>query len=140
VRSAASHASGPLEFVIGGSVGNEQLRLGRLTARLPVEFEVVPGRSHSEWLDHWVATSPRRYAVFLDSDVFIRRHGWDRPLVAELAAGAALVTSQVFERVEGYVEPIRGVVTTMMRRPAPWLMAVDVTQIRETGASFAYRN
>jgi hypothetical protein len=138
--SAERNSAVPLDFVIGGSIGSEPELLAGLVRRRNVRIEVAPGRSHAEWLDHWVREAHAKYAVFLDSDVFFRRRCWVSPLVAELDSGAALVSCHLSERREGEVEPVRGAVTTAMPRPAPWVMAIDVAHVRETGASFAYAN
>jgi hypothetical protein len=140
VLSAVRHSSVPLNFVIGGSVGSEPQLLAGLVRRGNVRIEVAPGRGHAEWLDHWVEETHAKYAVFLDSDVFFRRTCWASPIVKELESGAALVSCHLAERVEGVIEPVRGAVTTAMPRPSPWVMAVDVAHVRETGASFAYTN
>jgi hypothetical protein len=140
VLSAVRHSAVPLDFVIGGSIGSEPKLLAGLMRRGNVRVEVAPGRVHAEWLDHWVRETHAKYAVFLDSDVFFRRTCWASPIVKELESGAALVSCDLWERKEGVIEPVRGAVTTAMPRPSPWVMAVDVARVRETGASFAYTN
>ncbi len=138
VLSAVRHSSVPLDFVIGGSSGSEPELLRRLVQRGNVRIEVARGRSHAEWLDAWVRASRSKYAIFVDSDVFFRRSCWVSPLLEELTAGTALVTCHLLGREEAVVEPVRGVVTTAMPRPAPWVMAIDVPRVREVGVSFAY--
>jgi len=140
VLSAAHHSTVPLNFVIGGSIGTEPNLLAELLRSGNVRIEVAAGRAHSDWLDHWVRETRAKYAVFLDSDVFFRRTCWVSPIVKELEAGATLVSCHLRGREEGVIEPVRGAVTTAMPRPSPWVMAVDVAHVRETGASFAYMN
>lgn len=140
VLSAVRHSSVPLQFLVGGSQGSERERLGRLERAADVRIEIGRGRSHGEWLDHWIRSSTARHAVFLDSDVFFRRTCWVSPILAQLDAGATLVSCRIWERTTRVIEPVRGAITTSMPRPAPWLMAVDVPRLRATGASFAYTN
>jgi hypothetical protein len=139
VLSAVRHSSVPLDFVIGDSDGSQVDRLRRLERTVPVRVEVAPGRKHAEWIDHWIERSHSRFAFFLDSDVFIRRGCWVTPLLAELEGGAAIVSCEISEQ-EVIAEPVRGAIATMLRRPAPWVMAVDVEKVRATHTSFLFRN
>jgi hypothetical protein len=70
----------------------------------------------------------------------MRRRCWVSPLVKALDRGAALVSCGIRQREEGIIEPVRGLVTTAMPRPLPWLMAVNVPAAESTGRSFAYDN
>src|SRR5215213_1405556 len=59
IRSAVRRAGYPAKVVVGdgGSTDGTLEMLDRLSSRLIDEVEIEPnGRSHGEWLDHWVAT------------------------------------------------------------------------------------
>jgi hypothetical protein len=77
-----------------------------------------------------LAECPVQYAVFVDSDMRFRRDGWLRDLVdAAVTSKAALVTSRI-QRAAGATVGADGSRTTWLDRPTPWLMLVDVTQVR----------
>jgi hypothetical protein len=121
---------------VGDSVGDLSERLDHLGA----EIEMARGRSHAEWLDHWVESCKERYAIFIDSDVFFHRQCWVTPLMARLQAGSSLVSVLITDLQPGSIEPVRGAVTTAMPRAVPWLLAADVNVLRELRTSFGYIN
>ncbi len=101
----------------------------------------VGGRRHGEWLDQWLASATCRYIVFCDSDVEFLRKDWLKQMVARATtSGAALVATRI-QALDGvpYVHPTTGAVATLAPRPEPWLMLIDVEQVRgKVDASFLY--
>jgi hypothetical protein len=105
-----------------------------------LELQVAEhGRRHSEWLNQWVGECPSPYAVFVDSDVVFRRHGWLEELVA-----TARDTGSVFVSA-GILHPsfpptdAQGRKLRWMPRPTPWMMLVDVERARATEVGFGFR-
>ena len=133
VRTARRTAGMDFDLVVGdgGSTDGSLETLREFESRGWLALEVAPeGRRHSQWLNKWLEECPARYAVFVDSDMRFRRGGWLRDLVdASRANNAALVTSRVQHAVGPTVGP-NGTKMTWVDRPTPWLMLVDVAQVR----------
>jgi len=104
---------------------------------LQLEF-VEGGRTHGEWLDHWMAHRDSEFLVFVDSDIRFRRYGWLRTLL-EAAREADLVTCEVFQEHQDYLVPGAERVVRLAERPAPWLMLIRREPIATMGESFAFR-
>ena len=146
IRSMRRYAAYPFELVVGdsGSTDGSLTMLRRLERAGWLSLEVAPeGRTHAEWLDHWFATCPRRYAVFVDSDVELIGVGWLRDMVrAATEHGAALVATRI-QAVDGvaYRHPVTGAERILASRPEPWLMLLDVEQTRgRVPSGFGYRD
>jgi len=143
IRSLRARAGYPLHLVVGdsGSRDGSVEMLRRLEAKGWLSLDVAPAqRQHAEWLDLWLATCPTDYAVFVDSDVEFRRRGWLARLVDQAKAeGAALVAAEMVPETANYVEPVGGKTVRLAARPSPWLIAVDVRQVRPLAVSFAFR-
>jgi glycosyltransferase involved in cell wall biosynthesis len=146
IRTMRRTAGYPFHLVVGdgGSTDGSLDMLRTFERQGWLTLEIAPeGRSHTAWLDKWLSECPDRFAVFSDSDVEFHRHGWLRQMVE--AAGrtdAALVATRIQARggVE-YRHPRTGAERLLAERPEPWLMMLDVEQVRgAVDASFAYRD
>jgi hypothetical protein len=145
VRSMFHFADHPFRLRVGdaGSTDGSIPRLQTFAARGWLTLEVAPGgRRHAEWLDQWLATCDARYAVFCDSDVEFLGRGWLRDLVRTATEqGAALVCARMQWPPERFVHPTTGAARRLAPRPTPWLLLVDVDQVRgRVDESFAYRD
>jgi hypothetical protein len=136
----------PFQLVVGdgGSTDGtlDMLRSFERAGRLTVEL-APGGRSHTDWLDKWIAECPTHYAVFSDSDVEFRRAGWLAAMVvAAHRERAALVATRIQARGGvDYRHPKTGAARVLAERPEPWLMLLDVQQIRGVvTTSFRYRD
>ena len=159
IRSARSLAGHPFSLHVGdcGSTDGSVEMLRRLAGSGWLTLDVAAGgRYHADWLDHWLATCTDRYAVFVDSDVEFRRANWLRDLVAEAAGSdAALVAGEWLAEVAAFPAPRAGLdpadraemletwfggheTVRLAGRPAPWLLLVDVVQLRRLGTTFAF--
>ncbi|HEY3831866.1 MAG TPA: glycosyltransferase [Acidimicrobiia bacterium] len=144
IRTIRKFAGHPYDLVVGdsGSTDGSLERLKGFEHDGWLELEEAPGgRRHAEWLDHWLAECPSRYAVFVDSDMEFLRAGWlaDLVQVAE-RDGATLVTSRIHFDERSYVNP-KGAPVRWAPRPTPWLMLVDVAKARTLhNAGFGYCN
>ena len=143
VRTARRTAGMDFDLVVGdgGSTDGSLETLRRFEDRGWLTLEIAPeGRRHSQWLNRWLADCPAQFAVFVDSDMRFRREGWLRELVdAANASGAALVTSRI-QRANRPTVAADGTKTTWADRPTPWLMLVDVSQVRDVVATgFGYQ-
>jgi hypothetical protein len=141
IRSMYRYAGAAFELVVGdgGSLDGSLKMLRRLERRGLLQLEVPSWwRQHYEWLDHWCAECPTRYAVFSDSDVQFRAQGWlgDMIRVAE-EQNAALVCAHFTPARDGYVHPGTGQKVRLAARPAIWLLLVDLEQIKPLGTGFA---
>jgi hypothetical protein len=146
VRTMIGRAGYPVRVTVGdcGSRDGSLEMLQRLADRDVIDLEVAPdGRAHPEWIDRWVQACDARYALISDSDVEYRRSGWLREMVdAATGSDAALVATRI-QAVGGvaYTHPATGARRTLAARPEPWLMLIDVEQVRgRIGTSFAYRD
>jgi len=142
IDSILARTAGPFELTVGDSASadgslemlREYERLGRI--RLQVETEQ---RLHSWWLDRWTQESPFEYAVFVDSDLVVRRRTWLRRLVAAAErSDAAMVAGEFCREWPNFVEPVAGKTVRLAERPAPWLLLIRPERIRRLGYSFAW--
>jgi glycosyltransferase involved in cell wall biosynthesis len=144
VRSVHEYAGYALSLVVGdsGSTDGSVEMLEALGSRGWLELDVEPGgRRHAAWLDHWLASSDADYAVFVDSDVEFRRHGWLAQIVATaVARRAGLVWAEFLDERAQFVEPVSSTVVRLAARPAPWLLLVDVARAAALGSSFAFHS
>jgi glycosyltransferase involved in cell wall biosynthesis len=124
----------------GGSTDGSIDRLRAFADRGWLQCEIASGgRSHAEWLDHWLAHCPRKYGVFVDSDVQLRRTGWLEELVdAACTSRAALVCGEMLEACPHAIEPVDRKELYLAQRPAPWMLLVDCDVVRELATSFAF--
>jgi hypothetical protein len=96
-------------------------------------------RSHTEWLDHWLATCSEDLAVFVDSDVEFLRAGWLDDLVRTAREhSAVLVCGEMLPEQLNFIEPVSDHALRPAARPAAWLLLFDVARLRSTGCSFAF--
>lgn len=125
-----------------GSTDGSLALLERLAAEGWCGLEVAPdGRKHAEWLDRWLAAATTRYIVFCDSDVEFRRDGWLAAMLDTAhRTGAALVATRIQARGGvPYRHPVTGATATLAARPEPWLVLIDVEQVRGVvTTSFGY--
>ncbi len=134
IRSMRRYAGRPFELKVGdagstdGSVG--LLRAWEALGWLTLE-EAAGGRTHADWIDGWLATCTSRFAVFSDSDVEYRESGWlsDIVTMAE-TTGAALVCGRMLNPSGVYVHPVTGATRRLANRPSPWLLLLDLDQVR----------
>jgi glycosyltransferase involved in cell wall biosynthesis len=146
VRTMHRYAGYPFELVVGdgGSTDGSLEMLERLQQQGWLELQVAAGgRSHTAWLDQWLAECPTRYAVFSDSDVEYLRHGWLEQMIDRAQdTGAALVATRIQARGGvSYAHPVTGARRVLAERPEPWLMLIDVAQVRGVvSTSFSYRD
>jgi len=135
------HAGRPFELVVGegGSLDGSLKMLRRFNRRGLLELEVAPWwRRHEEWLDHWCAECPTRYAVFSDSDVLFLSPGWlDDIISVARENNAALVCADLTPGRDGYVHPGTGETVKLAARPAAWLLLLDLEQIKPLETGFA---
>lgn len=142
IRTAVTRAGMPHRLVVGdggsrdGSV--EMLTSFRDRGWLELQALQEP-REHSRWLDHWLATCPTRWAVFVDSDIEFRRDGWLREMVEAAEHGNhALVCGEMLSAGPHTIEPVSHAEVYLAPRPAPWLLLVDCAKIRALGMSFGF--
>ncbi len=137
VRSMRKYAGIPFELVVGdgGSTDRslEMLRGFEKRGWLDLVIDVTePPRMHGQWLDRWLAECPRRYCVFSDSDVEFLGSGWLSDMLdVTVATGAAMVCAHFTPSDLHYLHPAYGVEMHLAARPSPWLMLVDVEQVRD---------
>lgn len=102
VRSILDH-TGPARLLTVGDSGSndgsrQMLQSYADRGKLRLQVSRKP-RDHAWWLDKWLRECRHEYAVFLDSDVEIRRDGWLSRML-ERAEGASIVCAEfVRERV-----------------------------------------
>ena len=141
IRSMFRRAGYPFELVVGegGSLDGSLKMLRRFQRRGLLRLEVAPWwRQHFEWLDHWSAECPTRYAVFSDSDVQFRASGWLSDMVRVAKEERAALVCAVFHPAHpGYVHPATGQTVRLAGRPCAWLFLLDLEQVRPLGTGFA---
>ncbi|HZJ26316.1 MAG TPA: glycosyltransferase [Acidimicrobiia bacterium] len=145
VRSMHHYAEAPFRLRVGdaGSTDGSVERLAGFAARGWLELEEAPGgRKHAEWIDGWLKHCEARYAVFCDSDVEFRRPGWLADLVTTATTGEhALVCARMQWPPATFVHPTTGAARRLAPRPTPWMLLVDVNQVRgRVEESFGYRD
>jgi len=143
VRSMRHYAGHEFDLVVGdgGSTDGSVEMLRRFEQRGWLTLDVAAGgRKHFEWLDIWVAECPARFAVFVDSDVEFLGPDWLRELLdAALDQKAALVCAQMLSTAPHFRHPVTGATRTVMGRPAPWLLLLDLDALRDrVDVSFRY--
>ena len=80
--------------------------------------------------------------MFSDSDVEYREPGWLRDMVTTaLDTGSALVCGRMLTSTGLYVHPVTGATRHLAPRPSPWLLLLDLEQVRGVvDASFHLRD
>ncbi|MFM7271125.1 MAG: glycosyltransferase family 2 protein [Actinomycetes bacterium] len=145
IRSMREHAGMSFRLVVGdcGSTDGSLEMLRAMEADGWLELEVAPdGRPHADWLDRWVAACPTRYLVFSDSDVEYRAADWLVDMVTTArVAEAALVCGRMQRPPATFTHPRTGAIRRLAPRPTPWLMLLDLEQVRgHVDASFQYED
>lgn len=145
VRSMHHYAGLPVRLRVGdaGSTDGSVERLSGFANRGWLELEEAHGgRKHAEWIDGWLDRCEARYAVFCDSDVEFLRPGWLGDLVDTATTGDyALVCARMQWPPERFVHPMTGAARRLAPRPTPWMLLIDVDQVRgRVEESFAYRD
>jgi glycosyltransferase involved in cell wall biosynthesis len=145
IRSLREHAGMALDLVVGdcGSTDGSLEMLERMRDGGWLRLEVAPeGRRHPEWLDRWLAACSTRFLVFSDSDVEYREPGWLLDMVTTArTTGAALVCGRMQHPPATFVHPRTGAARRLAPRPTPWLLLLDLEQVRgRVDASFAYED
>lgn len=143
IRSMRHYAGRPFDLVVGdaGSTDGSQALLQGFADRGWLDLEVAPGgRKHAEWLDQWLASCPTRFCVFSDSDVEYLQPDWLTDLVTKASTtGAALVCARMQHPPDTFEHPLTGAKRRLAPRPTPWLLLLDVDQVRgRVDASFRY--
>jgi hypothetical protein len=80
--------------------------------------------------------------VFSDSDVEYREPNWLDDLVCTAVdTGSALVCGRMLHASGVYVHPVTGATRQLANRPSPWVLLIDVAQVRGVvEASFQSRD
>ena len=134
IRSMRRYAGRPFDLVVGDAGSNDGsvplLRAWEAMGWLTLQ-EAAGGRTHADWIDGWIRACPSRFAVFSDSDVEYREPGWLSDIVATaLETGAALVCGRMLNPSGVYVHPVTGATRRLANRPSPWLLLLDLDQVR----------
>lgn len=143
LRSMRHYAGHDFDLMVGdgGSTDGSLDLLRGFESRGWLTLDVAPGgRKHWEWIDQWIVECPARFAVFVDSDVEFLQPGWLQKMVAAAVADdAALVCGQMLGTAPHFRHPVTGTTRTVMGRPAPWLLLLDVAALRgRVDVSFRY--
>jgi hypothetical protein len=142
IRSLRQTVGVPFRLTVGdGDSGDGSLdMLRRFAQRGWLELDVaVGGRRHAEWLDRWVTDCREKYAVFVDSDVVLRKKGWLDALLDQAQKNdAAFVTAGMLHPVNPKVDK-QGRPLRWMPRPTPWMLLVNVERARAANAKFGFR-
>lgn len=141
IRTALKLAGHSFRLTVGdgGSVDGSVEMLRSLEADGLLDLELAEqGKSHADWLDHWLSTCRSDFACFVDSDVEFLRRRWLGCLL-DVAADtpADLVYAEVLAGSEDFVMPWTGEKVRLAPRPAPWLFLARVETVRAVGVSFA---
>ena len=145
IRSMRHFAGRPFQLQVGDAGSTDgsvpMLRAWEALGWMKLD-EAVGGRTHAEWIDGWLATCTTRFAVFSDSDVEYREPGWLTDLVdTAVETGSALVCARMLSPHGVYVHPVTGATRQLANRPSPWVLLIDVDQVRGVvSASFESRD
>lgn len=134
IRSMRQTAGHPFDLVVGDAGSTDGsvaiLRAWEALGWLKLE-EATGGRTHADWIDGWVASCPTRFVVFSDSDVEYRQFGWLDDLVeTAVSTGSAMVCARMLNPHGIYVHPVTGATRRLANRPSPWLLLLDLDQVR----------
>ena len=134
IRSMRRYAGRPFDLKVGDAGSTDGsvalLRAWEALGWLTLE-EAAGGRTHADWIDGWLASCASRFAVFSDSDVEYREPGWLTDIVAMAQeSGAALVCGRMLNPSGVYVHPVTGATRRLANRPSPWLLLLDLDQVR----------
>lgn len=143
IRSMRARAGYPFSLVVGdcGSSDGSLDMLQRFAERGWLTLEVAPeGRMHAGWLDDWMRRPACDYAVACDSDIEFRRRNWLADMVRRAQrCGAALVAAEMTREGRNFIEPVGLQRVRLARRPAPWLLLLDVAQTAGIDTSFTFK-
>ena len=132
LRSMRQYAGIPFRVTVGDSASSDGSveMLEEFERREWIDIQRAR-RSHSEWLDFWLATCTEDLAVFIDSDVEFLRFGWLADLVAaNQEHRAALVCGEMLPEQSDFIEPVSARSVRLAARPAPWLLLAEIAQLR----------
>ncbi len=134
IRSMRRHAGRSFDLVVGDAGSTDgsvpMLRAWEALGWLTLE-QAIEGRNHADWIDGWLATCPSRFAVFSDSDVEYRESDWLVDMVdTALTTGSAMVCARMLNPHGVYVHPVTGATRRLANRPSPWLLLLDLDQVR----------
>ncbi|HEV7524946.1 MAG TPA: glycosyltransferase [Acidimicrobiia bacterium] len=142
IRSMRESAGHPFDLVVGdgNSTDGSLAMLERFQQRGWLKLERADGpRMHGDWLDGWLKDCPTRYCVFCDSDMEFLAGGWLRDMVDEMTStGAALVCAYFTPPNPDYVHPVFQNRMQLGPRPSPWLLLLDLDQVRDISSSFLF--
>ncbi len=145
IRTLREFAGAPMDLKVGdcGSTDGSLEMLKTFESKGWLSLEVAQGgRRHSEWLDKWTLNCRTRFLVFSDSDVEYRSPNWLKDMLDQAkSTGAALVCGRMQHPPESYVHPKTGARRRLAQRPTPWLLMLDLDQLRGVVTeSFAYKD
>lgn len=134
IRSMRRHAGRPFDLIVGDAGSTDgsipMLRAWEALGWLTLE-QAIEGRNHADWIDGWLESCPSRFAVFSDSDVEYRESDWLADMVqTALATGSAMVCARMLNPSGVYVHPVTGATRRLANRPSPWLLLLDLDQVR----------
>ena len=144
IRSMRRYAGARFELTVGDGLSTDGSLdiLRRFERRGWLDLEVALGdepRMHGEWLDLWLRTCPNRYCVFCDSDVEFLGEDWLADMLTLMNdTGCALVCAQFTPANSEYVHPVYDTPIQLGARPSPWLMLLDLEQVRDMPTSFLF--
>ena len=144
IRSMRATAGYPFNLTVGDcdSTDGSIPMFQRYEARGSLDLDIAQGgRRHGSWLDHWYATSNSDFLVFCDSDVEFLKANWLSAMIGTAVSTEAALVATRIQAVDGvaYQNPKTGAVATLAPRPEPWLMMLDMRQLRgRLNAGFAY--
>jgi glycosyltransferase involved in cell wall biosynthesis len=132
IQSIIAHTEEPYLLTVGDSAsrdGSREMLQGYADAgALEVQVE-QKARGHAWWLDKWLQECSHPYAVFLDSDVQIRRDGWLSRML-EGADDASIVCADFVKEGRGVVEPVKGRTVRTAERPGVHIMLIRPADLR----------
>ena len=145
IRSLRKFAGAPMNLQIGdcGSTDGSLEMLRGFETEGWLSLEVAEGgRQHGEWLDQWLTSCTTRFLVFSDSDVEYQAPNWLKDMLGQASnTGAALVCGRMQYPPATFVHPKTGARRRLAQRPTPWLLMLDLDQLRgAVSESFGYKD
>lgn len=137
VRSILDHTAQQHVLTVGDSASSDGSRemLQRYADRGDLQLQVEQtAREHAWWLDKWLRECRHEYAVFLDSDIQIRRDGWLTRMMKRVGE-ASIVCAEFGREGRGVVEPVKGRRVRTAERPAVHLILIRPADLR----TFSFR-
>jgi hypothetical protein len=140
IRSVHRFAGCPFHLTVGDSASADGSRslLEQMEADGWLQLMVSDApRSHAEWLDTFLDVCTSRYAIWMDSDIELRRPGVVRDLVIQAASSqAAIIGTEGQPAVRTTTHDGVQAMSTG-RKAAIWLTIVDVPVVKSLGYSYA---